>query len=318
LGNFAFEAWVSALFTALRDGVPDVLSTLGKISAALGNDPNFATTITNLISGKASKTGDTFSGPIAVSHATEAQIHVQKSGQATAYLFSNVVDWGLYSAGSGDYLVRFNRATGKSYFAGIDSAEIVRNNSGTYDINISGGAANVGGWTAANLRAWENLTGKPAGADRAANYTYHSGSPQWLHGTNDADPNNDYLYSPGGLSVGNADTVDGYHAADLLKKNEINFSAVANGFLVFPPDASGKRCIWQWGTYSPGGSGIFTVNLPTTFPNAGLYVNGSWGGASAMPVGMDDSSCSAAFINAGQISLTIDNGAPTRFFAIGF
>ena len=107
-------------------------------------------------------------------------------------------------------------------------------------------------------------------------------------------------------------------AADLLKKNEINFSAVANGFLVFPPDASGKRCIWQWGTYSPGASGIFTVNLPTTFPNAGLYVNGSWGGASAMPVGMDDSSCSAAFINAGQISLTIDNGTPTRFFAIGF
>lgn len=95
--------------------------------------------------GKASKAGDTFTGAIYVSSASEAQVHAAMSGQSTAYLLSNAGEWGLFSA-SGGFLVRYIRASGKSYVGGIDTSQIVQNNSGTYAINITGNADTVDGW----------------------------------------------------------------------------------------------------------------------------------------------------------------------------
>lgn len=57
--QIANTAFVSAAIAALIDSAPDALDTLQKIADALGNDANFATTITDALAGKATKNGDT-------------------------------------------------------------------------------------------------------------------------------------------------------------------------------------------------------------------------------------------------------------------
>ena len=49
LKTLAYSALLSAITDALVDGAPGTLDTLNEIAAALGDDPNFATTITGLI-----------------------------------------------------------------------------------------------------------------------------------------------------------------------------------------------------------------------------------------------------------------------------
>jgi len=46
----------------LVNSAPSTLDTLNELATALGNDPNYATTITNALATKANKTGDSFSG----------------------------------------------------------------------------------------------------------------------------------------------------------------------------------------------------------------------------------------------------------------
>ncbi|EBV5174848.1 phage tail protein [Salmonella enterica subsp. enterica serovar Carmel] len=48
----ANAAFVRKLLAALVDSSPEVLDTLNELAAALGNDPNFATTMTNALAGK--------------------------------------------------------------------------------------------------------------------------------------------------------------------------------------------------------------------------------------------------------------------------
>ena len=48
-------AFVMAAIAALVDSSPDALNTLNELAAALGNDPNFATTMTNALAGKQPK-----------------------------------------------------------------------------------------------------------------------------------------------------------------------------------------------------------------------------------------------------------------------
>lgn len=59
--NESNEAIVQAI-NALKGASPQALDTLQKIAAALNNDPNFATTITNALNGKVNKSGDTITG----------------------------------------------------------------------------------------------------------------------------------------------------------------------------------------------------------------------------------------------------------------
>ena len=53
--QIASTAFVMAAIAALVDSSPDALNTLNKLAAALGNDPNFATTMTNSLAGKQPK-----------------------------------------------------------------------------------------------------------------------------------------------------------------------------------------------------------------------------------------------------------------------
>ncbi len=53
--QIASTAFVMATIAALVDSSPDALNTLNELAAALGNDPNFATTMTNALAGKQPK-----------------------------------------------------------------------------------------------------------------------------------------------------------------------------------------------------------------------------------------------------------------------
>lgn len=53
---------ISTAIAALVNGSPEVLDTLQELAAALGNDANFATTVTTALAGKVAKAGDTMTG----------------------------------------------------------------------------------------------------------------------------------------------------------------------------------------------------------------------------------------------------------------
>ena len=59
-------AKVTALETSLTDGAPGALDTLNELAASLGDDSNFAGTVTNSLAGKANLSGATFTGEIKV------------------------------------------------------------------------------------------------------------------------------------------------------------------------------------------------------------------------------------------------------------
>lgn len=60
--QLATTAFVKAAVAALVNGSPAALDTLQELAAALGNDPNFSTTILNALAGKLSLTGGKMSG----------------------------------------------------------------------------------------------------------------------------------------------------------------------------------------------------------------------------------------------------------------
>lgn len=72
-----FTAAVNALIANVINGAPGALDTLNEIAAALGDDPNFATTITNMITAIDSRVDDLEAAPAATSK------HVQTVGGST-------------------------------------------------------------------------------------------------------------------------------------------------------------------------------------------------------------------------------------------
>jgi hypothetical protein len=56
------NSYTDGKITALVNGAPDLLNTLDELAAALGDDENFATTVTNAIAAKTSKAAVTITG----------------------------------------------------------------------------------------------------------------------------------------------------------------------------------------------------------------------------------------------------------------
>ena len=68
LTGIATPAFVTQQIADLVDSAPTTLDTLNELAQALGDDPNFATTTTNLIGTKASLAGAAFTGSVTVSN----------------------------------------------------------------------------------------------------------------------------------------------------------------------------------------------------------------------------------------------------------
>jgi hypothetical protein len=68
LSGIATPAFVTQQIADLVDSAPTTLDTLNELAQALGDDPNFATTTTNLIGTKASLAGAAFTGSVTVTN----------------------------------------------------------------------------------------------------------------------------------------------------------------------------------------------------------------------------------------------------------
>jgi hypothetical protein len=66
--QLATTAFVRAELAALIASAPGALDTLDELAAALGDDPNFATTVTTSIAGKVSKAGDSMTGELTMAN----------------------------------------------------------------------------------------------------------------------------------------------------------------------------------------------------------------------------------------------------------
>lgn len=68
LSGYATQSYVTSAIAALVDSAPAALDTLNELAAALGDDANFATTITTSIGNKVSKSGDTMTGDLTLNY----------------------------------------------------------------------------------------------------------------------------------------------------------------------------------------------------------------------------------------------------------
>lgn len=68
--DLATTSYVDTKVANIVNSAPETLDTLNELATALGNDPNFATTVATQIGGKVSKAGDTMTGNLKVGSAT--------------------------------------------------------------------------------------------------------------------------------------------------------------------------------------------------------------------------------------------------------
>jgi hypothetical protein len=71
LTGYATETYVSTEISNLVASAPGTLDTLNELADALGDDPNFATTVTNSIATKLSTAGGTMTGPLTLAGVVE-------------------------------------------------------------------------------------------------------------------------------------------------------------------------------------------------------------------------------------------------------
>jgi hypothetical protein len=81
----ATTAFVQTAVSGLVDAAPGTLDTLNELAAALGDDPNFATTVSTNIGTKVSKAGDTMTGNLVFGNNSNLGL-VNTAGTAVFYL----------------------------------------------------------------------------------------------------------------------------------------------------------------------------------------------------------------------------------------
>ena len=92
--TLATQSYVNTQVSNLVASAPSTLDTLNELAAALGDDPNFATTVTNNIATKVSKSGDTMTGQLYINHTNDAQLHLQSPSTWTGIGFNDSASTG--------------------------------------------------------------------------------------------------------------------------------------------------------------------------------------------------------------------------------
>ena len=83
--GYATETYVNTQVTNLVDSSPATLNTLNELAAALGDDPNFATTTATAIGTKAALSGSTFTGNLSLGDNVKLQLGNQTNGDLQIY-----------------------------------------------------------------------------------------------------------------------------------------------------------------------------------------------------------------------------------------
>lgn len=100
--GYATQADIDASVSALVDSAPATLDTLNELAAALGDDANFSTTVTNSIATKLPLTGGTLTGDLSMGDNVKAQFGAGNDLQ----IFHTGSHSIVADAGTGDLLLR--------------------------------------------------------------------------------------------------------------------------------------------------------------------------------------------------------------------
>ena len=132
----ATTAFVQQEITGLIDSAPDAMNTLNELAAALGDDANFSTTVTNSIATKLPLAGGTLTGNL-----TMGGMMLKPSGDGGSIGFNRNPDNGNYVGDSGKRRFQINGPDD----TGGDFLQIQSyNSSGTHQGNINIQDGNVG------------------------------------------------------------------------------------------------------------------------------------------------------------------------------
>lgn len=160
--SLASDQDVTDEVAALVDSAPSTLDTLNELAAALGDDPNFATTTTNSIATKLPLAGGTMSGDI--------------DGNGNKVLFANVYSStsDLPSASTYHGMFAHVHGTGKGYFAHAGAWIELANQSDltTTNTNVTNLTSNKLNLSGGTMTGTLTLSGAPSSANHAATKSY--------------------------------------------------------------------------------------------------------------------------------------------------
>lgn len=152
--NYATQTYVTNTINSLVDSAPGTLDTLNELAAALGDDPNFATTVSTNIGTKVSKSGDTMTGTLTAPTGVFNNLTI---GTSNKIKFAN-----------NDY-IRYDDANGVGRFhfdcdGGTNNASV---QAATFVGALSGNASTSSKWTTARTNT-VTLTGDVTGSGSAS------------------------------------------------------------------------------------------------------------------------------------------------------
>ncbi|WP_176218417.1 gp53-like domain-containing protein [Chromobacterium haemolyticum] len=283
----ASTAFVQAAIAALVASSPAALDTLNELAAALGNDPNFATTITNALALKAPLVSPAFTGSPTVPMPPQFDSSTKPATTA------------------------FAKAMGLS-FAGVVYLNSLPS---TLDTSYAGKLTVINGGAAGTVTL-PLSSGFPGGAaiilvneSIYAQTISRQGADIIVAGNSNSA--NSYVMEPGTFAVFTSDTSagGGWHmglrTAQLGLTGAFGSSLASNGYQRLP-----SGLIIQWGARNSTAS-TDTLTLPLAFPNAALqaYVTDSGNGRVAF---------GASFASTSTVTVYCASaGNLYHYFAIG-
>lgn len=153
--QIATTAFVSTAVSNLVDSSPATLNTLNELAAALGDDPNFATTVANDIGTKLSLSGGTMTGPITMTDSGDP-IYLNRIGSRGTEIYIGAGE-SLGSISGGAEAVYIAGESGVNVYAssdnltsGLNRSTTLIDTAGNMTINnggltVSGGNVNIAG-----------------------------------------------------------------------------------------------------------------------------------------------------------------------------
>jgi len=138
--KIATTAFVNTEVSNLVDSAPSTLNTLNELAAALGDDANFSTTVTNSIAAKAPLASPTFSGTVSDGDGAIRAIPQSGSDKTSSYTLTTGDIGNFVGIGSGGSITVPN-----STFSAGDAISIFNNTSGDRTITCSITTAYIGG-----------------------------------------------------------------------------------------------------------------------------------------------------------------------------
>jgi len=160
----ATTAFVSTAISNLVDSSPSALNTLNELAAALGDDANFSTTVTNSIATKLPLSGGTLTGNIA--HAGNFSLDVggnltlDADGDHTIFAYGGSGEVGRVSNESENLVIYSLKSDKDIKFNGVDSSSTIT--ALTLDMSAAGAATFNAGATFGNDSIISTASGNPS------------------------------------------------------------------------------------------------------------------------------------------------------------